>query len=136
MRLYRAAFITSGSRVHGSVVAAVVEEKIRDCERTGDEGRKRGERERGREEPRERISEKIIAKFEYDSPRGYDPVEDIPEILQASFVRGLLSLSAVFFSLPRSPTRLFLPSFVVVLSQPVSVSIYPSSLRPGFSRVN
>lgn len=64
----------------------------------------------GGERPREKISGKIIVKFEYDSPRGYDPVEDIREILQASFVRGLLSLSAVFlslyrraFSFPRSP---------------------------------
>jgi len=61
----------------------------------------RGGREQkwGRGKPREEISGKIIAKFEYDSPRGYEPVEDIPEILQASFVRGLPSPLAVFSSL-------------------------------------
>lgn len=45
-----------------------------------------GKEEVAGEQPRKRISGKIIAKFEYDSPRGYDPVEDIREILQASFV--------------------------------------------------
>lgn len=64
-----------------------------------------GERDDDRE--RERISGKIIAKFEYDSPRGYEPVEDIPEILQASFVRGSLSLSAVFFGPPPHTSALF-----------------------------
>lgn len=85
------------------------------------------ERDGGR--PRERISGKIIAKFEYDSPHGYDPVEDIPEILQASFVQGLLSLSAVFFGLLPKPPALFPPSLAVVLSRAVSVSIHPSSCR-------
>lgn len=82
----------------------------------------------GERRPRERISGKIIAKFEYDSPRGYDPVEDIPEILQASFVRGLLSLSAVFFG-PYPTPRLSFSSLArtVVLSRAVSVSIHPSS---------
>lgn len=79
-------------------------------------------KEIGGERPRERISGKIIAKFEYDSPCGYDPVEDIREILQASFVRGLLSLSAVFLS---PYHRLFPSSFATVLSR-VVLSASPS----------
>lgn len=85
------------------------------------------------ERPRERISGKIIAKFEYDSPRGDDPVEDIREILQASFVRGLLSLSAVFLS---PYHRLFPPSFATAsfAGRSFSVSIHPSSLQPAALR--
>lgn len=96
MRLYRVAFITSGSRVYescgGDAVAFVGGGKKKYGGVGGREVRVGGER------PRERISGKIIVKFEYDSPGGYDPVEDIREILQASFVRGFLSLSAVFLS--------------------------------------
>lgn len=84
------------------VVVVVVPPLVAVEEKIGE----RGEAERdGERRPRERISGKIIAKFEYDSPRGYDPVEDIPEILQASFVRGLISLSAVFFSSPSLPAH-------------------------------
>lgn len=84
------------------------------------EGKNTGVRVDGKweERPRERISGKIIGKFEYVSPRGYDPVEDILEILQASFVRGLLSLSAVFFqSLP-------------YLSFSLALSLFPGFFHP------
>lgn len=101
----------------------VMEEKIR-----GYGWRSKWGREWEGDGPRERISGKIIAKFEYDSPRGYDPVEDIREILQASFVRGLLSLSAVFFSPYPLPRGFFLPRTLPVLSRAV-LSAFPSTLR-------
>lgn len=96
------------------------------------DGKKIGRRRTPSPSPsRERISGKIIAKFEYDSPCGYDPVEDIREILQASFVRGLLSLSAIFLS---PYYRLFLP-YRSFAGRSFSISI-PSSLRLVSPRVN
>lgn len=106
------------------------------------------EMEGGNGQERERISGKIIGKFEYDSPRGFDPVEDIPEILQASFVRGFLSLFSLsssislFFSLSfflypfLAFSQLFPPSFAVGLSRAVSILLYLSSLRLTSSGVN